>query len=205
MTSRKYIQSLRLSLNGISIVVLLGSIACTQIEQNTKAVQAQVGGERIAQGQNKSLLSKIRKESHQRYQDAKALEKRRMTEKALSVDEKCVLCDIKFLSEISRKKELNRDQHQYLLCTLDESCVNNAEFQEFYNEQLFRYVSSQPMLFLESLEGTRDKINLLAFHLTHPVSDRYSTDKVVSTFNQIDEKYRGKFKATSELRSLMKR
>jgi hypothetical protein len=106
----------------------------------------------------------------------------------------CEVCDISFLARISKQGEVSQQDFNYLLCTMDKKCRNNAEFLEFYNEELFRFVMRQPSQFLQGFMVDSSKWDLLAFELANPVSDEYSTDSVMQVLTVSNEQFKGKFR-----------
>lgn len=99
----------------------------------------------------------------------------------------CLKCDLEVLKLTSETVEnLTSSRIRDFLCTIDESCVNSAEFSEVSNELLFEIFLREPKLSLEILNNRPNQsIDFILKELSEPIHDGIDLERVYSNVSQV--------------------
>ena len=76
------------------------------------------------------------------------------------------------------------DNIREFICIFDKSCINNAEFFEYYNESLFIVLEQNPFRFIETLSlFDKNKISQIVGILEAPINDSIDVSKIIDLVN----------------------
>ena len=115
----------------------------------------------------------------------------------------CEKCNIKLVVEVEKNLDSLSYNHIYnLLCTIDESCSNNAEFSEFSNRMLFSVLQRYPTDFIKVLDKYPElQKNYLFKELSGPLLD-YDIQWIIGRIKSAEVDGKVKRKAIESLQKI---
>lgn len=97
-------------------------------------------------------------------------------------NEKCS-CDPEFLGKFLSLQEYSNEIIVQFLCIPENACRDNIEFQELYNESLFKALESNPQLFVSYLSSSKSfesRTNLYE-HFLNPINDSIDSKMILDS------------------------
>jgi len=100
----------------------------------------------------------------------------------------CKICSIETILKISDHLDsITIWMVDDFLCTFNDSCLNNAEFTEFWNETLFIILLHKPEVLITSIQNHPEKERSILKEISNPVNDGIDLEAITQKLSNLPE------------------